>query len=221
MFFCFSCHVIHSRTDSYYSRYVTTFSCSQNQASLENIRLNWKLEFDWGVLIIFCPWYYLLICTLNIRLQNGQSIFSQPHCTVELFGAFMELTSTGPAFPLYRESSSKWPDLICPVVGAYGCDWADLSSDWLCLLELWELWEPCLCFSRSVFLYSSGYFPETVRLACSRSPAVEHHQQQNVHVAYLNRPLSDMVQIADIADNEHGQFHLREGLCRCFQNVTF
>jgi hypothetical protein len=28
-----------------------------------------------------------------MRLQNGQSMFSQPHCMVELFGAFMAFTT--------------------------------------------------------------------------------------------------------------------------------
>ena len=45
-------------------------------------------------------------------------MFSQPHCNVELLGAFIELTTMGPPPPPYSESTSMWPDRICPVVGA-------------------------------------------------------------------------------------------------------
>ena len=55
---------------------------------------------------------------LIIWLQKGQSMFSQPHCMVELLGAFIELTTMGAPPPPYSESSSMWPDRICPVVGA-------------------------------------------------------------------------------------------------------
>ena len=33
---------------------------------------------------------------LSMRLQKGQLMFSQPHCTVESLGALMMLTVMGP-----------------------------------------------------------------------------------------------------------------------------
>ena len=61
------------------------------------------------------------ICTLIIKLQKGQSMFSQPHCIVELLGAFMEFTTRLDCpdwLEPYRVSTSMWPDRIWPVEGA-------------------------------------------------------------------------------------------------------
>ena len=58
------------------------------------------------------------IWTLVIKLQNGQSMFSHPHCIVELLGAFIEFTVKLEASPApYNESTSmcperNWPEII-------------------------------------------------------------------------------------------------------------
>ena len=56
--------------------------------------------------------------TLINKLQNGQSMFSHPHCIVELLGAFIEFTVKLEASPApYNESTSmcperNWPEMI-------------------------------------------------------------------------------------------------------------
>ena len=35
---------------------------------------------------------------LSMRLQKGQLMFSQPHCTVDSFGAFSRFTVMGPKY---------------------------------------------------------------------------------------------------------------------------
>ena len=53
---------------------------------------------------------------LIIKLQKGQLILSQPHCTVESFGAFTTLTVIDPGVMISFEAqsvfSSWWPDRI-------------------------------------------------------------------------------------------------------------
>ena len=53
------------------------------------------------------------LCTLIIKLQKGQSIFSHPHCIVELLGAFIEFTNKLEAFPF--PETSMCPDRYWPV----------------------------------------------------------------------------------------------------------
>ena len=48
------------------------------------------------------------------RLQNGQLMFSHPHCRVELFGAFNTFTVMVPVLTSLLAHSvfnSAWPDL--------------------------------------------------------------------------------------------------------------
>ena len=56
------------------------------------------------------------LCTLIIKLQKGQSIFSHPHCIVELLGAFIEFTNKLEAFPF--PETSMCPDRYWPVNSA-------------------------------------------------------------------------------------------------------
>ena len=46
--------------------------------------------------IFHCKTVVSLLPILIMRLQNGQLMFSQPHCRVELFGALMRFTVRSP-----------------------------------------------------------------------------------------------------------------------------
>ena len=64
---------------------------------------------------VYCKTLGSICSMLRRRLQNGQLMFSQPHCTVELLGALTKFTVSGPrhwqSLLAYSVSSSWCPDL--------------------------------------------------------------------------------------------------------------
>lgn len=111
---------------------------------------------------------------LNMRLQNGQLIFSQPHCKVELLGALTTLTVMG-CLPIcesllaHKVAYSMWPDLRISSEAPAGCimyfplvPWVNCFAFFMAVLSFFWGLQPELFFEAAsvLFLYFGLYCGE-------------------------------------------------------------
>ena len=89
--------------------------CARNMVIFRKI---WPLLFFKRIITVsYCKTEGSVRSIFSMRLQNGQLIFSQPHCKVELLGALTTLTIMGclptcESLLAHKVPNSRWPDLI-------------------------------------------------------------------------------------------------------------